>query len=89
MDGCFWHGCPEHFTQPNTNAEYWRAKIDRNRTKDAETNSLLKDAGWLPVRVWEHEDVATAAERIRDSVQAQLPGNSRRRESTPRLGVRG
>lgn len=21
LDGCFWHGCPEHATQPKSNAE--------------------------------------------------------------------
>src|SRR5262245_18000795 len=27
VDGCFWHGCPEHATWPKANAEWWRAKI--------------------------------------------------------------
>src|SRR5687767_3945279 len=34
VDGCFWHGCPIHATQPKTNAEFWRAKIARNVARD-------------------------------------------------------
>lgn len=55
VDGCFWHGCPEHGTMPKTRTEFWRAKIERNRERDAEVDAKLRDLGWLPVRVWEHE----------------------------------
>jgi DNA mismatch endonuclease, patch repair protein len=34
LDGCFWHGCPEHATSPKANAEWWRAKLDRNVVRD-------------------------------------------------------
>ena len=56
VDGCFWHGCPDHASWPKTNAEWWRAKIERNRERDAETTALLTDRGWTVVRTWEHED---------------------------------
>jgi DNA mismatch endonuclease (patch repair protein) len=45
VDGCFWHGCPVHGTQPRSNADYWRAKIDRNRERDAHTTNALLAAG--------------------------------------------
>lgn len=68
LDGCFWHGCPEHHTKAKSNADYWSLKVDRNRARDRETDSLLRDAGWLPIRVWEHEDPAAAARVIKDLI---------------------
>ncbi|MTE18107.1 DNA mismatch endonuclease Vsr [Streptomyces sp. TRM43335] len=64
VDGCFWHGCPQHATWPKNNAEFWRRKIEGNRTRDLDTDARLADAGWAAVRVWEHEDPAEAAARI-------------------------
>ena len=64
LDGCFWHGCPDHFRPPATNAGYWTAKIARNRARDASTTAVLEAAGWIVVRVWEHEPAAGAARRI-------------------------
>nr|WP_238526501.1 very short patch repair endonuclease [Gordonia neofelifaecis] len=74
VDGCFWHGCPEHFTVAKTNAEYWAAKVEANRARDRDTDRLLIDAGWTVLRVWEHEDVEGAADRI---VRAIRPGSER------------
>jgi len=64
LDGCFWHGCPTHFRAPSTNAGYWEAKIAGNRARDAATGALLEAAGWVVVRVWEHEPVDRAARRV-------------------------
>lgn len=69
VDGCFWHGCPQHATWPKANGEYWRRKILRNRERDSDTDRCLTDAGWLPVRVWEHEDPEQAARRIANVVR--------------------
>ncbi|MGD9485648.1 very short patch repair endonuclease [Streptomyces sp. TRM70308] len=69
VDGCFWHGCPEHATWPRRNAEFWRTKIEKNRARDADTDERLAGAGWLAVRVWEHEPPAQAAERVRVVVE--------------------
>lgn len=66
VDGCFWHGCPEHHTEPKTNAKYWAAKFARNRVRDEETDMQLKAAGWTPLRIWEH----TLPERAADVVEA-------------------
>lgn len=68
VDGCFWHSCPEHATAPRANADWWAAKLQRNRERDADTDEQLRRLGWLAVRVWEHEDTLTAAERVRDLV---------------------
>lgn len=64
VDGCFWHGCPQHATWPASNADFWRDKIEANRERDTDTNSRLEEAGWRVVRVWEHEDPSVAADRI-------------------------
>jgi DNA mismatch endonuclease, patch repair protein len=70
LDGCFWHGCPLHGTWPKLNAEWWRAKIEANRRRDLDTNTRLSGAGWRVVRVWEHEDLHEAANRIELAVRS-------------------
>lgn len=64
VDGCFWHGCPEHYQASKTNSEYWKAKIEANKSRDAKTSRLLQEAGWSVVRVWEHEVAEQAVNRI-------------------------
>lgn len=68
VDGCFWHGCPAHYRPSTKNSEFWRAKIEDNRARDAETTALMSAAGWSVIRIWEHEPVADAAQRIFDAV---------------------
>jgi DNA mismatch endonuclease (patch repair protein) len=72
VDGCFWHGCPEHPRPSKSNSEWWSAKIARNQARDRETEELLEQAGWLVLRVWEHEDPEFAVERI-EAVLAERP----------------
>ncbi|MFF1765232.1 very short patch repair endonuclease [Streptomyces sp. NPDC058249] len=71
LDGCFWHGCPEHATQPKANAEWWRAKLDKNMARDRETTEHLTAAGWTVLRFWEHESAEAVARRIRAALAAQ------------------
>ncbi len=73
VDGCFWHGCPEHATWPKKNAAYWREKIDTNRKRDRDTDEQLTNAGWAVLRVWEHEDVKVAADRVEAVVASRRP----------------
>jgi DNA mismatch endonuclease (patch repair protein) len=68
VDGCFWHGCPIHATWPKQNAGFWKQKIEENRARDIDTNQQLEEAGWIVIRVWEHEDPNDAASRIRKAV---------------------
>lgn len=68
LDGCFWHGCPDHHTMAKTNAQYWADKIAKNRQRDADTNASLREAGWTVIRVWEHEPADQAAARIAAAV---------------------
>ncbi|BBY49437.1 hypothetical protein MARA_29050 [Mycolicibacterium arabiense] len=65
LDGCFWHGCPVHHTVAAANASFWAEKVSTNRARDSDTDAKLAEAGWVSVRVWEHEDPVEAAERVR------------------------
>jgi DNA mismatch endonuclease (patch repair protein) len=69
VDGCFWHGCPEHHRPSTKNAAFWQEKIQANQTRDAATNQALHTAGWTVIRIWEHEDPLEAAEKIADTVR--------------------
>jgi DNA mismatch endonuclease (patch repair protein) len=64
LDGCFWHGCPQHWTVPNANRAFWMAKVERNRARAERDDFALAEAGWSVVRCWEHEDTADAANRV-------------------------
>jgi DNA mismatch endonuclease (patch repair protein) len=55
VDGCFWHGCPIHATQPKQNAEFWLTKIARNQVRDRLVSRTLRKTGWRVLRIWEHE----------------------------------
>ncbi|MEV5550941.1 very short patch repair endonuclease [Streptomyces sp. NPDC052309] len=69
LDGCFWHGCPQHATSPKANAEWWRAKLDKNMARDLETTEHLTAAGWTVLRFWEHmppDEVAAAVQAAVD-----------------------
>jgi DNA mismatch endonuclease (patch repair protein) len=71
VDGCFWHGCPQHRTSPKTNAGFWQRKIEENVARDRDTDARLGADGWLVVRVWEHEAADHAVARIAEVVTAR------------------
>jgi DNA mismatch endonuclease (patch repair protein) len=54
VNGCFWHGCPKHYRKPQTNAEYWRKKVARNRRRDRAVRRAYKGMGWRVISIWEH-----------------------------------
>jgi DNA mismatch endonuclease (patch repair protein) len=67
VDGCFWHGCPSHYREPITNADFWKAKLARNVRRDAAVDAELARMGWTVLRVWEHE-LRAAPEAVLDTV---------------------
>jgi DNA mismatch endonuclease (patch repair protein) len=73
VDGCFWHGCPEHATWPKANGEFWRRKIVGNQERDRDTDHQLTKAGWLSIRIWEHENPDKAAKYIAAAVLNRQP----------------
>lgn len=76
VDGCFWHGCPEHGRRSHgVNGWYWPDKIARNQARDLDTASRLQEGGWAVVRIWEHDlgspdAVQAAARQVKDLVKA-------------------
>ena len=64
IDGCFWHGCPEHHTLAKKNRRYWSRKVEENVSRDHETRRVLEEAGWTVLRYWEHEDPGTVASAV-------------------------
>ncbi|SDK19806.1 T/G mismatch-specific endonuclease [Actinopolyspora mzabensis] len=64
VDGCFWHCCPGHAHLPKSNRQWWRRKFDGALRRDRDSDAELSAAGWMVIRVWEHETVEVAADRI-------------------------
>ena len=64
VDGCFWHGCPDHGTSPRANSDWWRIKLGANAARDRDTDRLLHALGWQVLRVWQHEPAEEAVQRI-------------------------
>jgi DNA mismatch endonuclease (patch repair protein) len=75
LDGCFWHGCPQHFRPSKLNESFWTAKITDNRKRDQDTDRQLAQAGWTVIRIWEHADPAEAAQRIASIVRGDTPSS--------------
>lgn len=71
IDGCFWHGCPDHFKPPRTNVDYWSRKIGGNIRRDRDTDEQLSAAGWLVLRYWEHQLPNIVATEIIDAIRAR------------------
>lgn len=78
IDGCYWHGCPEHYVPPKTNPGYWNPKIAGNIARDRDTDARLADAGWLVLRFWAHQDASLCAGEVAEAVR------QRRQEQAPR-----
>lgn len=78
VDGCFWHGCPEHGTMPRSNSEWWTTKLAANHARDRDTDRVLEAQGWTVVRVWEHESPDLAAMRVVDIVNTATTEDVRR-----------
>jgi DNA mismatch endonuclease (patch repair protein) len=68
VDGCFWHSCPIHGTYPKANGAWWRAKLAANRERDVSIDRALREAGWLVLRFWEHEQMDAAARDVARTV---------------------
>ncbi len=83
VDGCFWHGCPEHHSVAKANAQFWAEKVRRNRERDSETDRLLHAAGWIVLRAWEHTDARQVALAIGQMVQGALPQSPEAQKAGP------
>ena len=70
VDGCFWHGCPEHSTSPKNNSEFWEKKLGANKKRDKLVNQELLKDGWVVIRIWEHE--LKDKDRVADRISKEL-----------------
>lgn len=86
VDGCFWHGCPQHATWPKNNAAWWKAKILKNRERDRETTRKLEDGGWTVVRIWEHESAEDAAGQLLELIKGMRRAATHSGALPPRSG---
>jgi DNA mismatch endonuclease, patch repair protein len=76
VDGCQWHGCPEHYVRPRTRNDFWGRKLDQNVARDVRQTLGLVSAGWRVIRIWEHDlwrDPAAAARTVLDALKGRAP----------------
>jgi DNA mismatch endonuclease, patch repair protein len=73
VDGCFWHGCPDHQHVPKSNSDYWVPKLAANVDRDRRVDRAFRAYGWSVVRVWEHEDPTSVADRVEPMVRGASP----------------
>lgn len=69
VDGCFWHGHDCRNTKPKDNADYWRAKIERNRRRDQAATERLRELGYVVVRIWECDFKKANVDRLNAKLQ--------------------
>ncbi len=78
VDGCFWHGCPQHGRMPSDPSGYWHQKIARNQERDSLVDQALHESGWQVVRIWEHTGTDAAAKLVQAAIAEQSGAYGRR-----------
>ena len=73
VDGCFLQSCAEHECVPSAHRDYWLPTLARNVERDQANTRALEEQGWQVIRVWEHEDMAEAADEIASVVASRRP----------------
>lgn len=98
LDGCYWHGCPVHYSAPTTRRAFWQDKLRNSVLRDLRVDDALRRLEWLPLRLWQH-DLRSPAEvvgRVRAALtnadESPVPGTRRGglievREARPRYGA--
>lgn len=74
VDGCFWHGCPEHYSRPKSREDFWAEKLAANTERDSRLTLRLESVGWTMVRIWEHEilrDTDRVVRIIREAIEGR------------------
>lgn len=84
IDGDFWHGWQFHRWEHKLPSKYWKEKIRGNMERDRRNRASLRKAGWIVVRIWEHEankDPDECADRVELAVRGGIRdrGGSRSR----------
>lgn len=78
VDGCFWHGCPDHGVLPKNNREWWRDKLETNQRRDAAKDDLLASQGWFTVHLWEHVALEEMADLVEQHWRDRISGRRAR-----------
>lgn len=86
VDGCFWHGCPDHYVRPRTRSKFWSRKLADNVARDRKQTLALESTGWTVCRFWEHE-VFVGLDRVVDLIGAVVFNEIRPTCSRPRWHV--
>lgn len=91
LDGCFWHGCPDHYVRPRSRGQFWSAKLRENVERDRRQTRFLEDVNWGVLRFWEHEvfqNVQRVVRRIEGELKAHVPQRAAPRviQATPLPG---
>jgi hypothetical protein len=77
VDGCFWHGCPVHYSAPLRQQKFWAQKLRTNVVRDLAVDDALAELGWLSFHLWQHDlnevdrTVQMLAEQLKDRVFAR------------------
>lgn len=71
VDGCFWHGCPQHCNRPKTNSDFWENKLSSNIERDKRVNAELLAMDWTALRFWEHE-ISENLEKVIEQIVSSL-----------------
>jgi len=78
VDGCFWHGCPLHYVEPEHNREFWSMKLEKNRLRDACVGRQLEAQGWKVIRIWEHQITRQTIDQTVDEIARHIQERSGR-----------
>lgn len=84
VDGCFWHGCPDHYVRPRNREEFWARKLRENVARDRRQTLTLEELGWRVFRIWEH-DVPDGLAEIVAQVRSALRAGSWSSQSSLRV----
>jgi DNA mismatch endonuclease (patch repair protein) len=74
VDGCYFHGCPEHYVRPRNPADFWARKLASNVDRDVRQTRMNTEAGWRVLRFWECEvraDVAAIVQQVRRAIDGE------------------
>jgi DNA mismatch endonuclease (patch repair protein) len=87
VNGCFWHGHDVELVVsseqlviedskcckiPQTNRDFWVAKIKRNQERDQQNYKVLEDNGWQVIVLWECQLKPKKLEQTMLQVEIQL-----------------
>jgi DNA mismatch endonuclease (patch repair protein) len=84
VDGCFWHGCPDHYVPPRSSRPFWSQKLWSNVVRDQQQTIRLETLGWAVLRFWEHEVEAEPA-RVAAEILGALAAPASRQVEKPRV----